>query len=194
MAVIRLGRAELERGRLPKVCMVCGDRASVRVKKTFAWYPVWAYLVGGIILAFLFTKRMTINAPLCNAHRNHWLLRTLIIVLGFVAAMVFSGILIFAVAIKSAANGPGDTPVMMAIGLAGALIVAWLVTTLVLQLTAIRATEITDKSMTLTNVSSSFISALRDFREERRNPDAEPVVRARKRKPQLEDDEDDESD
>jgi hypothetical protein len=190
MAEIRLGRAEVEKGRLPKVCMVCGSRASVKRKKSFSWYPSWAGLVGGFILAMIMSKRMTINAPLCRQHRNHWLVRTLLISLGFVGVFVLTGFLLFVAAVKSGANGGSDKPLLAVLAFGGILLVAWLIMTIVLQHTAIRAKEITDNSMTLINVNKSFLSALKDLREERREQ-KEEMARPARRRPRLDEEEDD---
>jgi hypothetical protein len=195
MAEIRLGRAEVEHGRLPKVCMVCGRRASVKRKKAFRWSPLWIMLVGGAILARIMSKKMTIHAPFCKGHRNHWLMRTLLIVFGFLGVVAVSFALITIVAVKSAERGPEDKPLLIAVGFAGALFFAWLIMLIVLQLSAIRAKEITDKSMTLTGVNQSFIAALRDLREERRNgADERKVVVRRRPQPEEEDDADEDED
>lgn len=181
MAEIRLGRAEVERGRLPKVCMVCGARASVKRKKAFKWYPPWAWWVGGIILASIMSKSMRINAPLCHEHRNHWLMRTLLIILGFVGVVALGATCLFIAAAKSGANGGNDKPIAIAGGLTVILFVAWIILLVVLQQTAIRAKEITDRSMTLIGVNKKFISALRELREERRSETAEARPSARRR-------------
>ena len=68
--------------------------------------------------------------------------------------------LLFVVAVKSAGNGPDDKPMLIALSFAGALLLAWFIMVIVVQQTAVRVKEITDKSMTLTGVDESFISAL----------------------------------
>ena len=194
MAEIRLGRAEVEKGRLPKVCMICGERSSAKRKRTFKWSPPWTMLVGGLILATIMSKKMTINAPFCQEHRNHWLLRTLVGVFGFIGVVAVSFALLVLAAIISGGRGPSDKPLLFAVSVGGVLFVAWLVTVIVLQGTAIRVKEITDKSMTLLGVNKSFISALRDHREERRSGAAEvrqPVKRRIQVHEEAEDDEDD---
>jgi hypothetical protein len=193
MAEIRLGRAEVERGRLPKRCMVCGGRSSVKRKRKFSWAPPWAMLAGGLLMLLFFTKRMTMNVPLCHAHRNHWLMRSLLSGFGFVGIFLLAAVIVFAVAIKSAGNGPDDKPLMEALAFGGLLMLGWLAMTIALQLTAIRAKEITDKSMTLIGVSDSFISALKDLRDARRNP-VEEVVRVVRRRVELDDEEDEDDD
>jgi small-conductance mechanosensitive channel len=193
MAEVRLGRAEMESGRLPKVCMVCGKRASVKRKKSFSWTPPSVMLLGGALLSMIMAKRMKIVAPLCQGHRNHWLMRSLLVTLGFVAALLVGAIILFVSAVKSGERGPSDTAIVAALSFGGLLFLAWIVMAIVLQHTAIRATEITDRSLTLRNVSPSFISALRDLRDQRRTDTAGPS-RPAKRRPQpieIEEDDDD---
>ncbi len=195
MAEIRLGRNEVERGRLPKVCMVCGGRASVKRKRSFSKSPSWALLAGGVILASLLAKRMKINAPLCHAHRNHWLNRTLIITLTFVASFLVTVISLIVLAAKSPQRGQGDTALAGGFAIGVLLLLGWIILAVVLQLTAIRATDVTDKSLTLKNVSPSFIEELKDFREQRRNPTVKTSRVAKRRpEPDEEEDEDEEDD
>jgi uncharacterized BrkB/YihY/UPF0761 family membrane protein len=149
-------------------------------------------LIGGVLLASILANKMTINAPFCQAHRNHWLMRTLVIVFGFIGVFVVSGALLFVVAAKSAAQGADDKPMLIALGFGGVLLLAWLVMVVVLQYSAIRAKEVTEKSMTLTGVSPSFISALRDLRGERRTGADERKLAARRRALAEEEDDSDE--
>jgi NhaP-type Na+/H+ or K+/H+ antiporter len=181
MAEVRLGRNEVEKDRLPDVCMVCGGRATVKRKKWFKWYPPHAGLLGGALLALIMTKRMKVSAPLCHVHRNHWLLRSLLSFFGFIGVFVISGALLFVVAAKSGEHGASEKPLLIALGVGGVLIVGWLIMTIVMQHTAIRAKEITDKSMTLTGVSVKFRTALHELRDERRNEQDRPRKPVRSR-------------
>jgi uncharacterized paraquat-inducible protein A len=78
VAEVRLGRFEVEEGKLPFYCMRCGEPASIRRRKRFSWCPQWVlvlvvfFTLPGIIVALILTKRMIVLAPLCANHRNHW--------------------------------------------------------------------------------------------------------------------------
>src|SRR5262245_26714718 len=101
MARVRLHRGEVRQGGLPPVCMRCGADAELERKRQFSWNPSWVYLLillgllPFVIVALVLTKRMTVHAPLCRDHKNHWLTRNLIIYLGLlpVALLGFGAIL-----------------------------------------------------------------------------------------------------
>ena len=196
MAEIRLGRAEVEKGRLPKVCMVCGARSSVKRKRVFKWSQPWTMLVGGLILASIMAKRMTVQAPFCQEHRNHWLMRTLVSIFGFIGVVVVSGALLFVAAVKSGARGQDEKLMLIALGFGGVLFVVWLLAVIVLQQSCVRMKEVAENSITLIGVNKSFISALRDLRDERRagRTTSSQPARRRSRADEVDDSDDDEDD
>jgi hypothetical protein len=164
MATTRLGRYEVERKQLPELCMRCGEPATTHKSRNFAWVPPWvivtivAGLLPYIIVAAVLTKRMRVSVPLCDAHKNHWRIRSLIILLAFVAILALVGL--------DVAFGDKD---FVAILIIATLIAGfgWLVLVAVLQTTAIRPTEITDRSITLRGVAETFSDAVLHERERR---------------------------
>src|SRR5262245_66176532 len=78
MPKVQLSREEAEDGHLPEICMQCGAQAWKQWPKAFSWYPPWVgvLILGGVlpfvIVAAVLTKRMTVRAPLCDEHLNHW--------------------------------------------------------------------------------------------------------------------------
>ena len=58
-----------------------------------------------------------------------------------------------------------------------ALLLGWLVAVVVIQLGAIRATEITDRSITLTNVAQGFLIAYEEEAERDYRPRIDDIVR-----------------
>jgi hypothetical protein len=210
VASISLGRYEIEEYDPPDVCMKCGAPSRVVVRRTFSWTPQWVgtLIVVGLLfftpLALIFlivsavmTKRMSVRVPLCEKHKGHWTMRMLITLLGFLGVLAFVGIAIFATVSE------GDLAELTTLFwvVAGFLLLGWLITIAVLQSTAIKATEITDRSITLTGVSQGYIEALREDRGDdydddrprrsRRRDDDDDDDRPRKRKrpPEDEDDE-----
>ncbi len=171
MAKVWLEERLCNRGDLPDVCLKCGRPTTNRVKKTFNWNPpwVWITLVAGllVLLIVVLVTRKTIHArvPLCDEHRGHWWKRTLLIVLGLFGAIGVT--ILIVVAIDS--MGPGND----AAGLLGLLIpvvfLAWLIGTIVAQVTAIRASEIDDRrGLQLTGVCQEFVDAYREEYDDRR--------------------------
>src|SRR5205807_1917313 len=121
------------------------------------WSPSWVYvlLLAGLlpflIVALILTRRMRVLAPLCDAHRNHWLGRALItwgslfglLLLGFTAG-----------ALSELLGPPGETNPLTGYLCGGMIagLLVWLVVAAVLQTTAIQVVEITDTSITLSKV------------------------------------------
>jgi hypothetical protein len=192
---------ERERDELPRVCAQCGARASERVVRTFSWHPQWiivtivAGLLVYIILAAILTKRMVLRVPFCEKHTNHWFKRNLII---WLSAAVIGMVGVVALVVFSKANpGGGDRLTGMLCISAAVLGLVWLIVTMVLQNSAIRPTEISDRSITLKGVCAEFADAVEenDFRprgrsrryeDDDRDDDYRP--RSQERRPDDEDD------
>src|SRR5581483_7269703 len=156
MAEVRLGRYEVEQVGLPAVCVKCGAPSTVERRKQFTWYPKWVILLilGGLLpylIALALTiKRMTIVVPFCDEHKNHW--RWRYHVMGWSLALLF---LLGGAGLYFANHlGPAQKPFaeqikgLLCFGMLG-LGLFWLIGVVILQNTAIRPKEITDRSITL---------------------------------------------
>jgi hypothetical protein len=202
MARIRLRRYEAREGDLPDVCMRCGADATTTRVKGFSWHPGWvnllilAGLLPWAIVAIVLTKRMRVRAPLCAHHRNHWLWRAWVIYGGLAAAVLLGIGAIVLVAALSNQRGRGrgdDLAGLICVSVAGVGL-AWLVTAAVVQMTGIRPTEITDRSITLTGVSPEFVDAVREERQRRDDEEEDFRRRPRRRRPPREQDDVDDLD
>ena len=193
MARVRLGRYEAEEGRLPPVCMRCGADADGYRRKQFSWHPEWVYalifvgLVPFIVVALVLTKRMRVRAPLCRAHTGHWLWRTWFTLGSFFVVVVVEVALGFLSAELSRRPDLRGADGWVCAGMA-LLGLVWLVVVAVVQSTAIRAAEITDRDITLTGVSPAFADEVRETRRRRRRDEDDERPRRRAR---YEDEEDD---
>lgn len=187
MAQVRLDRDEAS-GSLPRVCMRCGADAVTVRQKNFSWHPQWIstliivgllcftpLLLAGVILALVMTKRMRVHVPFCEAHRNYFLSRGVYIYGGLALFFVLGA---GALALVIAVNEPGNSAMQDASGYLclglGALGFVWLISAAIVQNVMIRATEITDDSITLTKVSAEFEKALRDERRDEAWDDERP--------------------
>jgi hypothetical protein len=166
MATLRLGARPWDDAEMPDVCMRCGAPAAVRKDKTFSWYPGWVYvlllvnLIVFAIVAMVLTKKKRVEVPLCEAHRNHWLWRQLIIAGGLVAFLGLG----FVTVIVMADSPPGrnsDLGGLLCVGTIVGLVV-WLIVAGVLQATSIRPTEITDRGITLVGIAREFVDAYQE--------------------------------
>jgi hypothetical protein len=143
---------------LPGFCIVCGQEASDFKVKTFSWHPpwVWVFLLLGllpfVIIALVLTKRFAVSAPLCYRHQGHWTIRTALILAGLL-------ILVAGVFVLATLNVHRDLATWFWLGWLGALI-AWVITVIVLSVTAVRPTSITDREIILTGVAPEFVDAL----------------------------------
>ncbi len=165
MATTRLSVYEVERKLLPELCMRCGEPATVQKNRTFSWYPPWVAVtvllspVIFIIVAAVLTKRMKVSVPLCDAHKSHWSIRVIIILLSFVALLAL-------VAMDIALSQSEYVNILIIATVVAGL--GWLVLIAVLQSTSMRPTEITDRRISLRGVAKSFADAVLDQGDRRR--------------------------
>ena len=172
MATVTITRYECNRDLLPPVCAVCGAPAANRVRVTYMWNPRWAdfLLVGPVFLA----RRMSVHLPLCKRHlrnRRRRNVATLVSVLAILALGAASY-----VCMQLWPGRLDDPPCAGMCGGCVLLFVAWGLVVAVVDLRVIRASEITDRSLTLSNVSGQFVLAVESTRALR---DDEPDARLR---------------
>ncbi len=160
MAKAHFGRREVEKFDLPPLCMKCGQPTDHRVSKRFAWHPGWVMilifvgLLVYVIVAIILTKRMRLSIPMCSRHLNHWLLRNLIILLGF---GLFGTLGIAAVYLTIQKQHEDLIKYLYGVAIFGGL--AWLIVSGVIVSNSIRPSQITDRGMTLINVNKEFRDA-----------------------------------
>jgi hypothetical protein len=162
MATLRLESYDGDGMDLPDLCMQCGAPSSLRKNKRFSWFPPWIWIllfVCGLlpfaIVALVMTKRRTVNVPLCEAHKNHWLWRQLVVVGGLLALI---GIFVALLALFDEPGGANKDPLSGMLCLGGAIgLIIWLIAAVIVQSTSIRPKEITDTSITLVGVADVFV-------------------------------------
>jgi hypothetical protein len=128
---------------------------------------VAGFLVGlvlvlvGAICALALRKTMRITVPLCEAHRNHFLSRSLFVYIGLGVFLLLQTIALAAFFLTR--DPAGEWSDLAGYFCGGTFFVglAWLFGAAILQNGAIRATEMTDKDVTLIKVSDRFVDALR---------------------------------
>ena len=165
MATVYLESYDSDVTDLPDLCMKCGAPSLVRKKRTFSWYPPWvgvlllAGLVPFVIVAVILTKRCRVVVPLCEQHKNHWLMRQLLVLLSLlgILALGFAATLAVGAASKSGSKGD-DLFGLVCMGWVF-LLIGWVVLAVIVQSTSIRPKEITDTSIRLTSVSEEFARA-----------------------------------
>ena len=171
MPSVSLGAYQAEEGLLPPVCMKCGERTEDVQPKKFSWVPEWtvvlilAGLLPYFIVSLALTKKMTILAPMCDAHRGHWRWRGLFTFLGLVfVVMIFVGGVVYGQSLRPRLRGEVMAVVFFATIVALAI---FLIIAAVIRQSAIRPREITDDGITLGNVHADFVDAVRRTRRKR---------------------------
>jgi hypothetical protein len=178
MADVRLDFYDLDAEELPDVCMRCGQPSTVRPMKQFSWMPYWARVVPPIISVW-FVKRRRAPIPLCDQHKNHWLIPRLIGYggAGVLLLLVVVGGMVYAIGDGEDPGGPQSIVGLLLLAFDGFLFIAWLITLIVLAVTQINAVEITDDTITLKNVHSDFTRAYREMTRGGITPEVEEIVR-----------------
>ncbi len=179
MATVRLDRDEATDGYLPQLCLKCGATATVERTQTFSWCPSWvgililAGLLPYIIVAAIMTRRLTVHAPLCDDHRNHWAMRNWFLWGGLIVCVllgVVSGVVLAALDNRPGARPSGANPLGGLLCVGSVVIgLAWLIAVAIFQHTGIRTTEITEYDITLVNVSRDFVDAVKEYRRRDRD-------------------------
>ena len=125
------------------------------------------------------------QAPLCENHQNHWFKRTIIGWASFgVLAAVCGPLLLALVVVPRDLQDTLGPFVCIGCSVLG---LAWLITLIVCQSTAIRPKEITEYEITLEGVSEDFVAEMKEFERRRR-------VGSKKKRPVEDEDEDFEED
>jgi len=158
MARVELSNSVVKRHQLPKLCMRCGAPATIHLDQTFKWVPPWVYftlLAGPVVLALFIligVTRMQISVPLCEAHKDHWKTRKLLLWSSTLIAILFicGGRYISGEEFNFPYLLPGFVLFLVAI-----------IVSTVTHYTAIRASNIRDHGITLTGVSEAFAEAAR---------------------------------
>jgi hypothetical protein len=152
---------------LPRVCMKCGADATTVKKKQFSWYPPWISAlvvvpVAFIIAALVLTKRQSVELPFCDRHKNHFLIRVLAGLGGLAAVLALGAVGLAVVASLAPKQNNDDYFGFVCLGWGALLLVYAVGIGVFSSLTTIRPTEITEREITLTNVSQEFVRALED--------------------------------
>jgi hypothetical protein len=150
MAFVFLTREEAEMGHLPPVCMRCGAAATCLKRKNFKQLGLAGDTESWVI------------APLCDAHKYHWMLRRLIVSLTLLGWLIPC----CAPSLLMKINVPGMPENIGHVIQAGAAgFGLWIVLCVVLRYTSIRAKEINSSGLYLAGVDERFGEALEQYRQ-----------------------------
>jgi hypothetical protein len=174
MASIQLSRYEAEEGDLPDVCMYCGEPATERKRRRFISHPLWVYLLlpwGYVlyaIVAAILTEHIRCYTLFCPRHKNYWLVRNLYVWGSLVLILILLiGGFILAGSLSSQVS-PSTQDILFGSCCIGSvvLLLGWLISIPISQVTAIHPANATEYHLTLKRVSPAFVEAVRLHRAE----------------------------
>jgi hypothetical protein len=173
MAEVLLTRDE-EKGRLPAACMVCGERATAWVEKTFMLRDPAVHGPSGfaevhaarLVIAAAQAPRLRLRTSFCESHRHYWALR-LGLLLGGLAGLLAVLLAGVAVVVFLFAVVKVDAPWPAAFVIVPFLLYlpAWLVPLKLVQAGTIRARLTGDDRVALQNVGEGYVAALQAARQ-----------------------------
>lgn len=153
MAEIRLGLYEMQSGHVPEVCLLCGAPATTWIKRKFSWRPPDFVVFGDN------SRKMTVNLPMCAAHRKHWLRRVHFNLVYLAVLILLAGI-----AVVVAQYQPKDAVLGLSCFAFVVLLIIWGVVNVVFDAILVKPTEITERSISFKGVSESFVDAVNEAR------------------------------
>ena len=177
MASIQLSRYEAEEGDLPDACMCCGAAATERKRRRFVSHPLWVYLLlpwGYIvyaIVAAILTENIRCYTLFCTRHKNYWLVRNLIVWGSLlVILLLLVGGFVLAGSLSGHVSRSTEDVVFGSLCIGSVLLLlGWLVSIPISQVTAIHPANATEYDLTLKRVSPAFVEAVRQHRENRKD-------------------------
>lgn len=176
MASIQLSRYEAEEGDLPDACMCCGAPATERKRRHFVSHPFWVYVLlpwGYIlyaIVAAILTEHIRCYTIFCPRHQNYFRTRNLfiwgalvVILMLLVGGFVLAGVLGGHVSESTQNLLFGSYCIGTVV-----LLLGWLMSIPISQVTAIHPANPTSDEVTLKRVSPAFVEAVREYRKNRK--------------------------
>jgi hypothetical protein len=139
------------------------------VSKQFVWRPKWVswsfllllcLAIPGVLLLItgaLRTKRMIVDCPVCERHRNYWAWRGFWVYAPLLVLTITTLIMSILAVLE---RMPGPSFPILFLGVAF-LLVIWAVASTIIQRTGIKAIEITDEEITLEPVHAAFLDQVR---------------------------------
>ena len=172
--IVVVGIKEVAAGRLPDLCMVCGEHTTARVETTIHYQSKAAqaammlgFILGGIpgvVIAILTNHETPVACPICVRHRHHWSRLTIFASIGWMIPILLAAL---GSMVGHLTGNPGLTnrPVTAAgIGLMTGLVCGlaiYLIPVIYLCCTVVKCEQTSDHHISFNRVSSAFARAAR---------------------------------
>jgi hypothetical protein len=173
--IVVVGVKDVAAGRLPDLCMVCGEHTTERVKTTISYQskPAQAammlgFILGGIpgvAIAILTSHETPVACPICDRHRNHWSRLTIFASIGWMIPFLLAGLgflIGYLASYSTSVDRPGTAAFvgMMSGLVSGAAI--YLIPVIYLCCTVVKCEQTSDDHISFNRVSSAFARAARN--------------------------------
>lgn len=188
MASIQLTRYEAEEGDLPDVCMCCGEPAMERKRLRFTAYPLRDVLLlmwdifnplwlvvrslwdwrSRFTIVVRKTRYIHCYIIFCPRHKNYWFVRSLNVWVSLVVilVLVFGGFVLAAWLSGQVSRSTEDLLFGSMCIASPVLLLGWLISIPLSQVTAIHPANATAHELTLKRVSHAFVEAVHQYRAE----------------------------
>lgn len=185
MATIQLSKYEAEEGDLPDVCMCCGAPATERKRRRFISHPLWVYLLlplgylPYVIVAAILTEHIHCYTLFCPQHKNHWLVRNLIVWGSLVVILIVlvGGFVIAGSLSRQVSRSTEDILFgSLCVG-SVVLLLCWLISIPLMQVTAIHPANVSERWLILKRISPAFVEAVREYRAKRKSEEQQEDYR-----------------
>lgn len=156
MAEVTLSRADAQAGRLPALCVCCGEPAEEFRRHSFYDGPFGLAVLplGYHLLVF---SRIPTQLPVCALHRGHWRRRRLLVWGSLVPLLGVVG----PIGLLAMDNKALPVVVRLAATAGLGLILMWPVLYLATRVSSVHPTRITKTQLTLSGVAERFVRAAR---------------------------------
>src|SRR5262249_46465685 len=154
MATLWISRRDCEEGTLPKLCLKCGQPATGNVEQDFFGTLLWSSPFSFLISLMGGWESVRLRAPMCVRHRQYWHRRRLVLSAAYLAGVLCCGLVIGAWRLVRIGAGAPPPPgqALTVLFLAPSFLVADILFILVYGPTGIRALEVHEDGVRLTNV------------------------------------------
>lgn len=173
--IVVVGVKEVAAGRLPDLCMVCGEHTTARVKTTIHYQSKAAqaammlgFILGGIpgvVIAILTNHETPVACPVCVRHRHHWSRLTVFASIGWMIPILLAAL---GFVVGHLASNPGLTirsgsaaVIGMMVGVVCGLAI-YLIPVIYLCCTVVKCEQTSDEHISFNRVSSAFAKAARN--------------------------------
>lgn len=172
--IVVVGVKDVVAGRLPDVCMVCGEHTTTRVRTTISYQSKAAqaammlgFILGGIpgvAIAILTSHETPVACPICARHRNHWNRLTIFASIGWMIPILLAGLGFLVGYLVSDSRSIEHPEPPAFVGMVTGLVCGaamYLIPVIYLSCTVVKCEQTSEEHISFNRVSSAFAKAAR---------------------------------